>query len=87
MNVSGVFFPLESKKQKKKKITPDLRLQLAKSKRFLNMIRPTVNVLTQTVLNAYPLWACLAILGQRVLTRTAVDHTGTRGKTPTNHDR
>lgn len=53
-----------------------------KSKRFLKMIRPTVKVLTQTVLNACPLWACLAILGQRVLKRTAVDHTGTREKTP-----
>lgn len=80
MNVSGVFFPLESKKQKKK--INNAWLQLVKSKRFLNMIRPTVNVLNETVLNAYPLWACLAILGQRVLTRTAVDHTGTREKTP-----
>ena len=53
-----------------------------KSKRFLKMIRPTVKVLTQTVLNACPLWACLAILGQRVLKRIAVDHTGTREKTP-----
>ena len=53
-----------------------------KSKRFVKMIRPTVKVLTQTVLNACPLWACLAILGQRVLKRTAVYHTGTREKTP-----